>query len=157
MSSAVRLYANDAVSDQGRVALMNFDLEELLVAVSAEAPAGPDLSYDPQFLELEQAAQGKVEQQFGETVIPAEEPDWQDVRQRAEALLVRSKDLRVAVLLARAMVRLHGVEGVAAGLGLIKEMLSRYWDTLYPQLDHEDGDDPTMRLNAIGPLADPDT
>ena len=35
----------------------------------AEAPAGPDLSYDPEFLALEQAAQGKAEQQFGDTII----------------------------------------------------------------------------------------
>lgn len=129
-------------------------LEALLAPISDEAPAGPDLSYDAEFLELEQASKGKPEQQFGDTLIAAEEPDWQDVRRRAEALLARSKDLRVALLLTRALVRLENAEGLAAGLGLVNEMLSRYWDTLHPELDHDDSDDATMRLNALAPLAD---
>lgn len=137
--------------------MIDLDLEGLLAPISSDSACGPDLTYDPDFLALEQAAQGKSEQQFGDTVIPAEEPDWQDVKRRSEALLSRSKDLRVAVLLARAVTRLHNVEGLAAGLELIKEMLSRYWDTVHPELDHEDNDDPTMRLNALAPLADSGT
>jgi type VI secretion system protein ImpA len=133
---------------------MDFDLQRMLAPVSDDAPSGPDLSYDPDFIALEQAAQGKPEQQFGEAIIPGEEPDWQDVRRRCEALLSRTKDLRVAVLLARALTRVAHVEGLSSGLELIREMLSRYWDTLHPQLDHDDGDDPTMRLNALGSLAD---
>jgi type VI secretion system protein ImpA len=133
---------------------MDAGLDALLAPISDEAPAGPDLSYDAEFLELELAAKGKPEQQFGDTLIPAEEPDWQDVRRRAEALLARSKDLRVALLLTRALVRLDNAEGLAAGLGLVNDMLSRYWDTLHPELDREDSNDPTMRLNALAPLAD---
>jgi type VI secretion system protein ImpA len=133
---------------------MDTGLDALLAPVSDHAPAGPDLSYDAEFLELEVAAKGKPEQQFGDTLIAAEEPDWQDVRRRAEALLARSKDLRVALLLTRSLVRLENTEGLAAGLGLVHQMLSRYWDTLHPDLDHEDGDDATMRLNALAPLAD---
>ena len=136
---------------------MDIDLERLLAPVSAEAPAGPDLSYDPEFLALEQAAQGKAEQQFGDTIIPAAEADWQDVRRRAEALLARSKDLRVAMLLARALVRLDNAEGLAAGLELIRSLLDRYWETLHPELDRDDNNDPTMRLNALGPLGDAST
>jgi type VI secretion system protein ImpA len=133
------------------------DLEGLLAPVSDEAPAGPDLSYDPDFLALEQAARGRSEQQFGDKVIPAEEGDWADVKARAEALLARSKDLRVAVLLARALTRLNHIEGLSAGLDLINGMLSRYWDSMHPELDHDDADDPTMRLNALAPLADAET
>jgi len=137
--------------------LIEIDTEALLAPVSDDAPSGPDLTYDADFLALEQAAQGKTEQQFGDTVIPAEEPDWRDVRQRAEALMVRTKDVRVAVLLARSLTWAHQMEGVASGLGLIRDVLDRYWDTVHPELDREDNDDPTMRLNALGPLADPTT
>lgn len=136
---------------------MAHDTEALLAPVAEDAPAGPDLTYDPDFLALEQAAQGKAEQQFGETIIPAEEPNWRDVRQRAEELLLRSKDLRSALLLARARNRMEGLKGLAGGLDLTRELLTRYWDTLHPELDHDDNDDPTMRLNALGPLADPET
>jgi type VI secretion system protein ImpA len=137
--------------------VIDIDINALVAPISEEAPGGPDLTYDADFLALETASQGKSEQQFGDKVIPAEDPDWRDMRLRAEALLARSKDLRVAVLLARALMRMHQVEGLATGLELLKELLSRYWDTLHPELDHEDNDDPMMRLNALGPLADPET
>ena len=134
--------------------MIDIDTSALLAPVSDEAPSGPDLTYDPDFLALEQSALGKNEQQFGDTVIPAEEPEWREVRERAEALMLRTKDLRVAVLLARALTRMYHMEGLASGLDLIRELLTRYWDTLHPELDREDNDDPTMRLNALGPLAD---
>ena len=57
--------------------------QEWLQAVSADAPCGPNLEYDQEFLALEQAARGKEEQQYGDTVIPAEEPDWVDVIDKA--------------------------------------------------------------------------
>jgi len=136
---------------------LSVDTEALLAPIAGDAPGGPDLTYDPEFMALEQAGLGKSEQQFGDTVIPAEEPNWRDVRERAEALLARSKDLRVAVLLARALTRMEGMEGLAAGLEIIRELLVRYWDTLHPALDHDDNDDPTMRLNALGPLSDAET
>ena len=137
--------------------MIDFATESLLAPVSDDAPSGPDLTYDPDFLALEQAAMAKSEQQFGDTIIPAEEPEWRDVKERAEALLARTKDVRVAVLLARALTRMHNLEGLAAGLELITELLSRYWDTVHPELDRDDNDDPTMRLNALGPLADAET
>ena len=96
--------------------MIDFSTESLLAPVSDDAPSGPDLTYDPDFLALEQAAVGKNEQQFGDTIIPAEEPEWRDVKERAEALLARTKDVRVAVLLARALTRMHNLEGLAAGL-----------------------------------------
>lgn len=133
------------------------DVQALLAPVSDDAPSGPDLEYDSEFIELDTASRGKAEQQFGDTVIPAEEPQWRDVASRAESLLRRTKDLRVAVLAARAATRMDNIEGLAAGLELIKELTERYWDTLHPDLDHEDNDDPTMRLNALGPLADPES
>jgi type VI secretion system protein ImpA len=51
------------------------DLDALLSPVASDDPCGADLEYDPEFGELERATQGRPEQQFGETIIPAEEPD----------------------------------------------------------------------------------
>lgn len=130
------------------------DLEQLLAETSAEPPCGPDLEYDGEFMELDQAARGKPEQQFGETVIAGEEPDWGEVSNRAQALFRRTKDLRVAVLLARALVRTRHFPGLADGLELIRQLLERHWDGVHPRLDPDDHDDPTMRLNALAPLAD---
>lgn len=130
------------------------DIESLLAPTSDEPPCGPDLEYDGAFLALEQSARGKSEQQFGETVIPAEEPVWGDVCIAATALLGRSKDLRVALLLARGWVHVQGYAGLLPGLRLIQQLLDRYWEGVHPRLDPDDDNDPTMRMNALAPLTD---
>lgn len=132
------------------------DLEALLAPVSPEVPCGADLEYDAAFLELDQAARGKAEQTMGDAVIAAEEPDWRDVGERAQALFVRTKDLRVGVQLTHAWLDLHGFAGFAHGLALIHQLLERFWDGVFPPLDPDDDDDPTLRLNALLPLADAD-
>jgi len=130
-------------------------VEELLAPLSDDAPCGPDLEYDPAFLALEEASRGKPEQQFGDTVIPAEDPDWRTVFEQSRQLAERTRDLRVAVLLARSGARQHGVAMYASALALIAGLLERHWDRAYPLLDADDNNDPTMRLNALAPLVDP--
>lgn len=131
------------------------DLESLLAPIEENAPAGPDLEYDAEWQALERSAQGKPEQQFGDTIIPAEEPDWAEVSSRAIALLGRSKDVRSATLLAIAQTRLQQFPGLSQGLRLVHQLLERYWEAVHPMLDASDNDDPTMRLNAMSALADP--
>lgn len=125
------------------------NLDEFLSEVAQEPPCGPDLTYDADFLALETAARGKNEQQFGDTVIPAEPPDWREVEKRAAALLTRSKDLRVAVALCRAWLNVKGLPGLASGVSLVAGLLDRYWDGIHPMA--EDGDY-FMRMNAVSSL-----
>ncbi|MGE5451973.1 MAG: type VI secretion system protein TssA [Acidobacteriota bacterium] len=134
--------------------MAQIDVDALLTPVSESLPCGPDLEYDAQFLALEEAARGKAEQQFGDTIIAAEEPDWRTVQSLSEALLARTKDLRVAVHLLRASTRLEGLGACADGLRLIAGLLATQWDHVHPMLDVDDGNDPTMRLNALAPLVD---
>ena len=42
-------------------------------------------------------------------------------------------------------------------LNYIHRLLQDYWDHVHPQLDEDDDNDPTMRVNAIAGLADSDT
>ena len=88
------------------------DIENLLQEVSPDAPCGENLEYDPLFAEMERAAQGKVEQQFGDNTIPAEEPNWKELKKKALDLLGRSKELRAAVCLTRALSHTDGLTGV---------------------------------------------
>lgn len=129
-------------------------VESLLSPISEALPSGDDLEHDAAFTALERDAQPKAEQQFGATVIAAVEPDWRVLTGRATDLLKRSKDVRVGVLALRAATRTQGVEGFSLGLTLLVGLVERFWDTLHPQLDADDGNDPTMRLNALAPLAD---
>ncbi len=122
--------------------------QEWLLAASPEAPCGPDLSYDADFLALEAAARGKPEQQYGETTIPAEEPVWADVTTRATALLDRSRDLRIVCYLARGLTRTTGLPGAAAAMRLARDLLDQFWEPLHPQLEFEGEPDPVIRANA---------
>ena len=131
------------------------ELESLLAPLSAEAPCGPDLEYAPAFLAMQEAGAGKPEQQYGDTVIPAVDPDWPVVHEQALQLAARTRDLRVAVGLARSGARLSGLAGAVRGLQLAQGLLERHWERLHPQLDASDHDDPTARVNALLPLLHP--
>jgi type VI secretion system protein ImpA len=129
-----------------------FDVASFASALDGASPSGPDLEYDPVFLTLEQAGAGKPEQQFGERIFAAEGPDWRLVHEQALDLARRSRDLRVAVWLARSEARLHGLAGALQGLMLVHRLLENLWPTVHPQLDAAENDDPTMRMNALAPL-----
>jgi type VI secretion system protein ImpA len=134
--------------------LTNELVEALLTPIGEASPCGSDLEYDAAFTALAAASHRKPEQQFGDTVIPAVEPEWRDVAEQADAILRRSKDVRAAVLLLRASTRLQGVSGFAAGLRLLIGLFDHFWDGIHPTLDTDDDSDPTMRLNALAPLWD---
>ncbi|MBT2303326.1 type VI secretion system protein TssA [Variovorax paradoxus] len=129
-------------------------VEALQAPVSEASPCGDDLEYDPAFTALASAAQGKPEQQFGDTVISAVEPEWRAVAEQAQALLGRTKDVRAAVLLLRASTRMQGIAGFVMSLRLLTGLLDRHWEGIHPKLDADDDNDPTMRLNALAPLTD---
>jgi type VI secretion system protein ImpA len=129
-------------------------LESLLSPLDASSPTGENLEYDPEFMALDRLAAPKAERAIGDSVIAAEEPDWDKVSSQAEALLGRSKDLRIAVHLTTAWMRTAGLEGWSAGLQLIRNLLEHFWDDVHPQLDADDDNDPTARVNAIAAIAD---
>jgi type VI secretion-associated protein, ImpA family len=130
------------------------NIESLLQPVSADAPCGPDLEYDPAFLEMDRLSQGKPEQQMGSTIVPAQEPDWKEVGNRALALLAKTKDVRIAIRLTRALMNTEGLEGLADGLAVLRGVVENFWDGFYPKLDPEDDNDPTFRVNILMGLCD---
>ncbi len=130
------------------------DIEELLTPVSDDAPCGPDLEYDAAFGEMERAAEGKGDQQFGDTVVAAEPPDWKEVRKQVDSLLPRTKDMRVAVYLARCLLHFEGLLGVESALKLLRRYTEDYWGSVHPELDESDNNDPTYRINTLVSLCD---
>lgn len=130
-------------------------LDSLCAALPEGAACGDNLEYDPAFLALDQAAAARAERVVGDSVLAAEEPDWERVGEQALALLQRTRDLRVAVHLATAWSRQQGWRGWADGLRLVQGLLQQQWAQVHPQLDAEDDDDPTARVNALLALADP--
>ena len=128
------------------------DLQYLLAEATEAPPAGPDLEYDPAFLALESAAQGKPEQDVAGTIVPAIEPDWPEVLAQARALLARSKDLRAAMQLVRGATRVEHLGGFVDAITFVNDLITRYWSDLHPRLDADDNNDPTLRLSALAAL-----
>jgi type VI secretion system protein ImpA len=129
--------------------MSSIEIEKLLAPVSPDKLSGDNLEDDTAYAELVRAAQGKPEKRMGDATIPGEEPNWKDVKARAIQLLGRSKDLRTAVRLTQALLRTDGFDGMADGLALVKGLAERYWDSVHPQLDPEDGNDPVFRINTL--------
>ncbi len=133
------------------------NIEPLLDEIATDAPCGEDLEYDPAFAELEGLVQETPERQYGDTIIPAEPPDWRQVKNAALALFERTKDLRVAVPLAQALLHTDDLPGFSAGLAVVTGLVERYWDQVYPLLDPDDDNDPTLRINTLVALCDQST
>ena len=125
------------------------DVPLLLTAVSATSPCGEDMEYDAQFLQLERDAKGQPERSMGDSILPAEPPEWRSIQQQSLDLLQRSKDLRITHFLLQSTLALQGVAGLAEVLTLIDALLRQYWADLHPRLDADDDNDPTVRINAL--------
>ncbi|WDU62369.1 type VI secretion system protein TssA [Pseudomonas poae] len=128
------------------------DVPLLLAAVSATSPCGEDMEYDAQFLQLERDAKGQPERSMGDSILPAEPPEWRSIQQQSLDLLQRSKDLRITHFLLQSTLALQGVAGLAEALTLINALLREYWADLHPRLDADDDNDPTVRINALSGL-----
>ncbi len=126
---------------------MNLDV--LLASHGDAGPSGENLEYDADFIMMEIAAQPGQERQAGEEIIAAQDPDYADVVAKAMAVMERSHDLRAGVILAGAILNTDGISGFADATGYLRGCLEQYWDTCHPQLDPDDDNDPTMRINAI--------
>ena len=122
--------------------------------LSPDAPAGESLENDSAFGALERATRGKPEQQHGDLIIPAEDPDWKEVDAQASALLGTTRDLRILQYLALARLNLRGLTGFAEVLRAVRTQLETNWPYVHPQLDPEDDNDPTLRANALLGLSD---
>jgi type VI secretion system protein ImpA len=130
---------------------MALDVEKLLRPISEDAPSGEDITFDPLMMDLEKLAAGTAETQFSQ----GEEPDWREVRKLALELSQRSKHLHVLVLLTLASVRQEGSTGLRECLQLLRGTLETYWDSLWPNLDPDDDNDPTERVNLLSAISPP--
>lgn len=137
--------------------MSSFDIDKLLEPVAPDDPCGPDLEYDPEFLEMARLGEPIPEREMGAIKEEAREPDWRALKSKCLDVAKRTKHLRVGVYLAQAALKTEGFDGFVAGLGYLGGLLERYWDGVHPKLDPDDANDPTMRVNILAELTSPDS
>jgi type VI secretion system protein ImpA len=114
--------------------LQGVEPERLLAPVSADHPAGEDLRYSEVYDQIKEARR-EEDSSLPQGVWQTEpkRADWPAVSALcADALATRSKDLQLAAWLLEARFYEEGLPGVQAGLGLLRELCTRYWEDLFP-------------------------
>ncbi|MFQ5650922.1 MAG: type VI secretion system protein TssA [bacterium] len=117
------------------------NLEMLLEPIGGTNPSGEDLRDGLTYHEVEQARHADDIFERGDVwQREIKVAEWARVKKlTTETLANRSKDLKIAAWLLEALAWSYSFAGVRDGVYLMRELLQRFWDTLYPEID-EDGD-----------------
>jgi len=111
----------------------------LLEPIAGPNPAGANVRYDPVYDKIKQARHEDPDLPRDENDPPRKLADYALAMKLAtEVLEKRSKDLQVAAWLTEALVRREGFSGLKEGLELLRGLMERFWDHVYPEID--DGD-----------------
>lgn len=114
--------------------------DDVLQPIAGAKPGGVSLRNDPVYAKIKEAQREEVDAPQGDWVRARKMADWPTViKLGSEALATKSKDLELAAWVTEALVRQEGLAGLRAGLGMITELMQRFWDHLLPPID-EDGD-----------------
>lgn len=93
---------------------------------------------EPRFLELERLIEPKVEIVRDERNNPSSQiavpVDWEAALAIAEELREKGRDLRLIVVVTRALANRDGLAGLAEGLTLIARSFEEFWETMHPEL-----------------------
>ncbi|MER8826748.1 type VI secretion system protein TssA [Mesorhizobium sp. M0938] len=132
------------------------DLALWLNPVDGENPSGEDLRNDPAFHELERLTeqQKKVEFQGSKNTEVDVPIDWPAVLAKAEELRPHGRDLRLLVIVTRALANEYRLAGLADGLTLIAQTFDQHWATMHPalRLGATPRDAALRRINALADL-----
>lgn len=110
---------------------------------------------DPRFHELERLTEPQIKvvhddrnKPTSQTTVPV---DWPAVLGKAEELRSHGRDLRLLVIVTRALASEQGLAGLAQGLNLIAQTFDAHWETMHPALrpNAPPRDAALRRINAL--------
>lgn len=138
------------------------DLEPFLVPVGSESASGVELRNDPRFHAIERlmepaARTFRLENVksggTGSVVI-----NWSDILEQSADLATTGRDIRLLVIVARALANAEGFAGLEQGLGLLTHTVERHWDTVHPVLRESPSprEAATRRINSLFQLENTD-
>ncbi|MBV9125076.1 MAG: type VI secretion system protein TssA [Planctomycetes bacterium] len=122
------------------------DFDKLLAPIAGDNPAGADLRADPSptsYYYRVKDARSAARAAERQLLMEGEEggtapPDWRPIlRDASKVLAEQSKDLEIAAYLVEALVRSEGFGGLRDGFRLVRELVEKFWDGLYPLPDEE--------------------
>lgn len=95
--------------------------------IPGASPVGQDARYDPDYDQL----QGEIDKLNSVTNLT--EVDWKRVVELGTDILTsKSKDLLAAVYLSVGLLHQNGLEGMAVGSQILRDMVATYWDDCFP-------------------------
>jgi type VI secretion system protein VasJ len=100
--------------------------------ISADAPQGISARYEPEYQEIqtEIAKLQSVSAEKGSNAV-----NWGRVQTLSQEILgKKSKDMLVASYLCMALFERQGLAGLQTGLTIFHELMTNFWDTLFPEL-----------------------
>jgi len=122
------------------------DINSLLEPVSEDNPVGIDIREDSSpssaYYTIKDArnnARAAERNSMFDGGSSEADENWRKILELAPDILKNNaKDLEIASWYTEALIRRHGFTGLKAGFSIIKQMIEKYWENLYP-LPDEDG------------------
>ena len=110
---------------------MAIDIEALTAALSEDNPSGPDLSYDAERQEIEEA----FDRSGSDDAETASDTDWRAIIRKITSQAELTRDLWLPIYLMRAGANIGSLETVDDGAQLLAGLFEQQWPTVHPQLD----------------------
>lgn len=122
------------------------DINSLLEPVSEDNPVGIDIREDSSpssayysIKDARNSARAAERNSLFDGGSSEADENWRKILELApEILKNNAKDLEIASWYTEALIRRYGFPGLKAGFSIIRQMIEKYWDNLYPMPD-EDG------------------
>lgn len=128
--------------------------QHLMQPIEGNAPCGESLDYDPAFIMLQSKLQPKLGVEYGSFFEAAEPINWAETERECLAMLKKSKDIRLIIILIRCRLRKIGLLALSEGTEALHALLHAWPDDLHPQLLDEGEFAPILRANAFAELED---
>ncbi|MDK9361830.1 MULTISPECIES: type VI secretion system protein TssA [Lelliottia] len=128
--------------------------QHLLEPIPGPSPCGEDLEYNPAFVLLQSRLQPRLEAEYGQFTETANPVNWADIERDCHALLAKSRDIRLIIILIRCRLRTTGLRALSEGFQALLALLQQWPNELYPLLHDEGEFEPLLRANALNELDD---
>lgn len=131
-------------------------IADYLLPISAEKPTGRNLrednAIDSLYYQIKDARNDARDIERKVLLDPTVDqlPDWKKVANIASDILQNhSKDIEVACWLIEAQLRLNQFSGLATGFKLLTQLITHYWESLYPLAVGDDMADRVIAITAL--------